>query len=243
MSVFTQVEVTKIGKSLLSSVGVGNTLLTFSSIKTSSTVYDPNEIESLESIDVEQSVNINEKSIVNSTNVKLHTVLSNSSLDAGYYVRTVGIYAMDGENEILYGITKEKSGNCYMPQSSLTNTAFDFSIVLTVSNAKNVSVITDPAGVVSISQYQELKNIVDAYQAKDIVISNVSIPSSGWTNNEYLYEMQGITERDLPLVWFKNCETAAECKITVESVDCGIKFTCSSTPDSTIFLSMEVKKV
>lgn len=116
------------------------------------------------------------------TNVKLHSVLNNSSLSSGYYVRTVGIYALNGEEEILYGVTQETSGNCYMPQSSLTNTAFDFSIVLTVSNAKNVSVITDPSGVVTLAQFNDTVNKkmewcgtydnTNHYKNNDVVVYN-----------------------------------------------------------------------
>lgn len=78
---------------------------------------------------------------------------------------------------------------------------------------------------------------------RDIVISDITIPTSAWVNKEYTYTMNGITDDDLAIVWFKDVNIAEDSEIIAETVEGGVKFKCNTVPSSALILSMEVKKV
>lgn len=88
----------------------------------------------------------------------------------------MGLYAVDPDaGEILYAVTRETSGNCYMPAyNGITVSGAYVQLVTTVGNAENVSLEVDQAAVATIGDIQELqKQIADleafiGYSADDI---------------------------------------------------------------------------
>ena len=189
MSIFTQLTLTKKGTELNASVGVGDLQLSFTTIKVSSHAYQQSEIAALEQLlNVKQTATITEKTVTNSTNVKLSATLNNMSLLEGYYIRTLGLFALDSENkEILYAVSQETSGNCYMPPSSLTQSSLSINLTVTVSNTENVNITVDSNNNATIGQVKERIKNTDSYTQGRIYEKNDLFKYNG---SVYLTESQ-----------------------------------------------------
>lgn len=100
----------------------------------------------------------------NGVAIKVEAAFTNTELTAGYYMKALGLYAVDPDDgEILYAVTRETSGNCYMPAyNGITVSGAYVQLVTTVGNAENVSLEVDQAAVATIGDIQDLqKQIAD----------------------------------------------------------------------------------
>lgn len=72
-------------------------------------------------------------------------------------MRMLGLYAVDpDEGEILYAVTREISGNCYLPAyNGTTLSGVNIQLVTTVGNSENISLETDPAAVATLKTVKE----------------------------------------------------------------------------------------
>ena len=82
-------------------------------------------------------------------------VLTNSSVTTGYYLRELGIYAMDPDlGEILYAITTDSAPDYLPPGGGNVVISEEFSINIAISNATNVTAILNPQGLVTTTIMQ-----------------------------------------------------------------------------------------
>lgn len=82
-------------------------------------------------------------------------VLTNSSVTTGYYLRELGIYAMDPDlGEILYAITTDSAPDYLPPGGGNVVISEEFSINIAISNATNVKAILNPQGLVTTTIMQ-----------------------------------------------------------------------------------------
>lgn len=89
----------------------------------------------------------------------MEAAFTNADLTEGYHIQTLGLYAVDpDEGEILYAVTKERSGCCYMPaHNGVTMSGILITLVMTVGNAENVSLEVNPAGIATLKDVQEVQ--------------------------------------------------------------------------------------
>lgn len=163
MAEFTKLIITNRGKSLIGKMLTGGTDLDFTKIAVSSTNYESEDLEGLmELSNVQQSNTIVHKEITEENAVKLETTFTNQDLTEGYYVRTIGLYANDPDvGEILYAVTSETSGNCYMPAySGVTISGLAVTLVTAIENAENVSleVKLDPSAAEALLLAKQYTN-------------------------------------------------------------------------------------
>lgn len=100
----------------------------------------------------------------NEVAIKIDAAYSNVDLKEGYYMRTLGLYAVDPDKgEILYAVCIEKSNNCYMPPyNGVTVSAAYLQLYTTVGNADNVSLAVSPGAYATVGDIQALeKEIAD----------------------------------------------------------------------------------
>lgn len=167
MAEFSKIVITKKGQSLIAKIlagGDGVEGVEFTNICASSAVLTVGELEELEVLtDIKQTSLISNKEITNATAIKVTTVILNSELTIGYYVRAIGLYAVDPDvGEILYGVTVETSGNCYMPPyNGVTVSGLYINLITSVGNAENVSLVIDPAAVATVGNIKELQEQID----------------------------------------------------------------------------------
>lgn len=190
MAEFSKLVITNKGQALLAKMIAGSGNIEFTKISTSSTAYTDAQLEGLASLsNVKQTSLISKVTRTNEVAIKVEAAFTNTELKAGYYMKALGLYAVDPDvGEILYAVTRETSGNCYMPAyNGITVSGAYVQLVTTVGNAENVSLEVDQAAVATIGDIQELqKQIADleafiGYSADDIYGVEVDFANKKFT--------------------------------------------------------------
>lgn len=156
MAEFSKLIITDQGKSLVMKAIENEIAIRFTKIVASSHMYSMDELKSLTSLEnVWQENIISEISRENTNTIKIKAVLPNTDLTEGYYLKAVGIYASDpDEEEILYGVAIETSeGGCYIPaynNQTVSNVYFNLSVA--VGNSENVLLEVDQGAIVTVEQ-------------------------------------------------------------------------------------------
>lgn len=165
MAEFSKLVITNKGQALLAKMIAGSGNIEFTKVSASSTTYTDSQLESLTSLsNVKQTSLISKVTRTNDVAIKVEAAFTNTELTTGYYMRALGLYAVDPDaGEILYAVTRETSGNCYMPAyNGITVSGAYVQLVTTVGNAENVSLEVDQAAVATIGDIQDLqKQIAD----------------------------------------------------------------------------------
>lgn len=165
MAEFSKLVITNKGQALLAKMIAGSGNIEFTKVSASSTTYTDAQLEGLTSLsNVKQTSLISKVTRTNEVAIKVEAAFTNTELTAGYYMKALGLYAVDPDDgEILYAVTRETSGNCYMPAyNGITVSGAYVQLVTTVGNAENVSLEVDQAAVATIGDIQDLqKQIAD----------------------------------------------------------------------------------
>lgn len=168
MAEFSKLVITERGQALLAKMIAGSGNVDFTKISSSSTTYTDGQLEGLTALtNVQQTSLISKITRTNNVAIKVETAFTNVDLKTGYYMRALGLYAIDPDlGEILYAVTREVSGNCYMPAyNGVTVSGAFVQLVTTVGNADNVSLEVDPGAFATIGDIQDLQEQISDLQA------------------------------------------------------------------------------
>lgn len=159
MAEFSKLITTNNGLTLLSKLLVGDATIEFTKIALSSGDYTNSIIEELSSFEYEQIVPVSKITRLNGTSVKIEGAFTNTEITDGYYIRALGLYAIDPDlGEILYSVAIETSGNCYMPPyQNATASSIYLQLVTTISNSENVSLNVNQAAVATVGDIRTLE--------------------------------------------------------------------------------------
>ncbi len=172
MSQFSKLVITQAGQKLISGMlsgGVGS--LRFTRISISAAEYDLSGLENLTELsDVRQTSLISRTEKSGESAVTIEAALTNEQLSEGYYMRAIGLFAQDLNSaeggEILFAVTVEQSGNCYMPPfNGLTVSGAVVKLIVAVENAENISLETNSAAVATAADIKRLENALSAHNA------------------------------------------------------------------------------
>ena len=168
MAEFSKLYLTTNGRALMAKVVSGRTTLTFTKVSIGSKVYAESALENLVALEqVKQTNNVSKVTITNQTSVKVETAFTNANLTAGYYLRSLGLYAVDPDvGEILYAVCVETSGNCYMPAyNGVTVSSAYFQLYTTVGNSDDVELAVYSGAYATIEDIDALDNKIADLQA------------------------------------------------------------------------------
>ncbi|MDL2301340.1 hypothetical protein LJC58_03190 [Lachnospiraceae bacterium OttesenSCG-928-D06] len=160
MAEFSKLVLTGNGQALLAKMIAGTGNIDFTKICSSSTQYTESQLATLTALTgIKQTSLVSKVTRTNEVAIKVESAFSNADLTTGYYMRTLGLYAVDPDKgEILYAATVETSGNCYMPPyNGVTVTGAYLQLITTVGNAENVSLEVDPGAYATIGDVQSLE--------------------------------------------------------------------------------------
>lgn len=108
-----------------------------------------------------QSIGISSIEIINSTTIRARGVLSNEGLSEGYYIREIGLFALDpDEGEILYCIVTAITSD-FFPAGNNSPSSILIDILTTVSNTDSVMVTVNPSAVATAEDLQELREKIE----------------------------------------------------------------------------------
>lgn len=169
MGAFKSAVITKKGQALLAKVIAGTAKFNFTSIKTSENILT-GDIASMTGIGtIKQTANVASVIRQNDSNVKVSASFSNTALKTGYYVRNLGLYAIDpADGEILYSVSvadeSTATADWMPPFNGIGVSSLMVDLVTAVSNATSVNVIVDPTAVATVSQLKHLyEQVVDEF--------------------------------------------------------------------------------
>ncbi len=167
MAQFSQMVITNLGQELIAKMIVGKGKMEFTSVSASDHAYTLDQVQGLRELEgVRQTSLISKIEQTNKACVKVEAAFTNVSLTAGYYMRAFGLYAVDPDaGEILYAVTVEQTGNCYMPPyNGLSTSGAYVKLVTTIGNAENISLEVDPAAVATIGDMLKLKKQIKSIE-------------------------------------------------------------------------------
>ncbi len=165
MAIFSKLVTTQKGRELIAQMLSGEEKITFTKVRSSDVAYTLDELEGLEELaSIKQTNDVSKVTRTNPTSVKVETVFTNTELTEGYNMRTVALYAQDGDGgEILYAAAVETSGNCFIPAfGGVTVSGAYIQLTTTVSNAENVTLEVDNSVFATIGDIRELQGQIDS---------------------------------------------------------------------------------
>lgn len=167
MAEFKQLIVTDRGQALMAKMLAGTGNVQFTKISVSDTTYTDAQLPALTALSgVKQTTLISKVIRTNNVAVQVEGAVTNSELVSGYYMRTIGLYAIDPDlGEILYAVTIASVAGYMPPYNGITVSGAYFKLVTTVSNASSVTLNVDPAAVATIGDIQDLQNKISDLQA------------------------------------------------------------------------------
>ncbi len=160
MAEYSKLVITKLGQALQAKMIAGTGSVEFTKVSASSTQYTLAQLEGLTSLsNVKQTSLVSKVTRTNDVAIKIETAFSNAELNTGYYMRTLGLYAVDPNvGEILYAVCIETSNNCYIPPyNGVTVTGAYIQMYQTVGNADSVSLNVNPGAYATIGDIQALE--------------------------------------------------------------------------------------
>lgn len=163
MGAFKSAVITKKGQALLTKAIEGTATLNFTNVKLSEEVLS-GDIESKTSIGtIKQTVSMPSVVRQNGNNIKVTAIFDNSKLTAGYYVRNIGLYAVDPqEGEILFSISVADESTAtadWMPVfNGVGVSSFVVETVIEMDNSSTVNVTVDFNGSATVEQFLDLQD-------------------------------------------------------------------------------------
>lgn len=157
MGAFKGAVITKKGQDLLAKLVQGSAKLTFTQIKTSENALK-GDLASLTDIGtVKQTEKVASVTKQNIYSVKVSASFSNKELTEGYYIRNIGLYAMDPtEGEILYSISvadeSTATADWMPPYKGAGVSSLMVDLITLVSNSDKVTVEVDPTAFATVAQ-------------------------------------------------------------------------------------------
>lgn len=180
---FSRLITTKKGQALNAKMIVGAGPVQFTKVCTSDHEYGLNELENLTGLEgIRQTSAPSRITRTNEVGVKIETVFSNYDLKIGYYMRTLGLYASDpDEEEILYAAAISVSDQCYMPPNNgITSSAAYINLIYAVGNSDNVSLNVDPGCFATIGDLKEIERKIEGFEKliEEFEIYNIASEST-----------------------------------------------------------------
>lgn len=171
MAQFSKLIVTQAGQELISGMLAGTgSGVRFTRVCVSAAEYDLSEAEKLtELADIRMTSPISHAERSGENTVTVECSFTNETLGEGFYIRTIGLLAETADGgEILFAVTAEQSGNCYMPPfKGITVSGVVVKLIVAVGNAESISIETNSAAVAAISDIRRLEQALEAHNSDE----------------------------------------------------------------------------
>ena len=174
MANFKTTIITKKGHALMAKLSANVATMKFTKVCSSDFDYSNLNNSELEQVitfkNLKQTVLPDLNTVVNTTTVKVSATITNTNLSEGYYLRTIGLFALDPDDgEILYSITPTTEADYMAADNGITKSGISLDLLTTISNSENVSLEVDPNAMISAETFNN-------------VVGNVSDLENGGTN-------------------------------------------------------------
>lgn len=176
--------ITNQGHELIAKMIAGTSTATFTKIQTSSHDYSTDTLENLTSLyDVKQEVLVSSVSRTDTALVEVLAAVANTDLTEGYYVKALGLFAKDSDdNEILYAVAIDTENPDYMPEyGGKTVSGISYRLNTKVDKSEQVTIEVNPAATPTMEQVQEIMTEVTVHEI-DTIYGEVGIHGMRYFN-------------------------------------------------------------
>lgn len=145
--------ITHKGRELQAKVEAGKTTLNLTKMKLGAgALPGGQELEGLtDLVEPKQNVGIASKEVMKDGLCKISAIISNHDLNAGYYIRELGVFAEDPDDgEILFAVTSDTAPDYLAAAGGATVVSQEFAVYIAVSNAADIKATIDPAALATM---------------------------------------------------------------------------------------------
>jgi hypothetical protein len=141
MGSYNTAVITTVGQALLTSVLGAQGTMTFTKLQTSSYAYasgtDLSALTSLNNVEQEVSVTAG---VIDSTHIYANALISNTGVSTEYSVNTLGIFASDGNSEVLFAVSTAETPDVIPVDSGGTPSTYKYKFNLAVSSTSDITI-------------------------------------------------------------------------------------------------------
>lgn len=135
---------TEQGRSLLASAISGARTINLSHIKVSSHDYSQEDLGKLKDLsDVKQTFKLSNLDVINDNTVKIEACITNVELKESYVMRTIGVYALLGEEETLFAVAISDNSDTLSPVQNGVIKNILTKLYISTSNTNSVKIAID----------------------------------------------------------------------------------------------------
>lgn len=189
MANFKQTVITKAAHNLIAKSLFGSANINFTRVATSKYDYksfSQSKLESLTSLeDIKQYVAVDKVEKIGEASVNVSVKITNANITEGYYVNTIGLFAIDPEEgEILYSITVAETADYFPADNGVNCSGINLDLVTEVSNASNVNITVNYAGYATNEDIEKVNSQLNetAQNLEDINLSKLD--KNKWTREQ-----------------------------------------------------------
>jgi len=157
MGQFNKAILTAAGENLIARTLAGEIQLNINKAKTSNYIYPAGtDFKSLTDMQGIKQTAINPATAVYSnTMIQTRVLFGNEEIASTYYIYNIGLYAMDGTQEVLFCIVTAESPD-EMPQyNGVASTSYIYNIQNVVQDAAQLNITVNPSGTATIQDVLE----------------------------------------------------------------------------------------
>ncbi|WP_313583369.1 tail fiber protein [Lacrimispora sp.] len=157
MGQYNKAILTAAGENLVARAVAGEILLNITKAKTSNYKYpDSTDFKALTDMQgVKQVMDSPETKVLNDDLIQTRTLFGNEKIQTTYYIQNVGLYAMDGTEEVLFCIVTAATPD-EMPQyNGVASTSYIYNVQTVVQEAAEIHITVHPSGIASIQDVME----------------------------------------------------------------------------------------
>ena len=153
MGQYKKSTLTAAGERLVAQAIGGEIKLNITKVKTSNHQYpDGTNFKSLVDMDgIVQTMVGPKTAVYNDTLIQTRALFSNEEVKETYYIHNIGLYAMDGSEEVLFSISSATTPDEMPKYDGVAPTTCIYNIQNTISETSSVSLTINPAGYASIA--------------------------------------------------------------------------------------------
>ena len=159
MGVYKKAVITEAGEALAARAVSGEVTIQFSHAGTSSYAYsEGTNLKKLTELqDVKQTVIPSNVQIANDTPISIRTMFDNSEITQEYLIQNVGIYASDGETEILFAVCQATTPDQMPAFNGVAPSSFIYNVQISIAQADQLSISINTAGVATVQDVLDLE--------------------------------------------------------------------------------------
>lgn len=194
MGAFKAAIITDNGNAMIANAVADIKTIRFSKVVVSSHEYPEDTVWSgLTTLDgIQQETTPTDVRISGTSQVGLRALFTNANVSEKYKIQMIGIYATDGDREVLFAISKALQADEMPAYVGAAPSSFIYNISLIVSRASAIQTTVDPAGTATVQDILALEEGISGLRVKiEKVYHNiiVTVPTS-WTGSAAPYTQE-----------------------------------------------------